>query len=55
MEHQKSQQAREDLNWLSEIVGSRDLPPAELTDAAHRIQRLERIILSGVKNDGVAA
>jgi hypothetical protein len=53
MENQNSEQAREDLNWLSEILGTRELPPAELMDAAHRIQRLERIILSGVKNGGV--
>jgi hypothetical protein len=55
MEHQHTEQAREDLNRLSEIVTTRDLPPAELIDAAQRIQRLERIILSGVNKGRAAA
>ena len=55
MEHQIAEQAREDLNRLSELVRTWDLPPDELTDAAHRIQRLERIILSGVRKILVTA
>ena len=55
MEHQVAEQAREDLNWLAELVGARELPPAELQDVAYRIQRLERIILSGFQPEGFTA